>query len=99
MSLLHLFITMPLPDWSGVSSCPLVLKAECVLRCFHQCNHHEPLSVAEITTSVFALASMMARCDPPPRHMHGDVNAEVITNRTKRTILFVDKSPTGSRCA
>merc|ERR1711862_805472 len=72
--------------------------------------YHEQLSVAEITNSCFEPASMMAKCDP--RHgkymacclMHGgdvvpkDVNAAVATIKTKRTIQFVDWSPTGFKC-
>merc|ERR1712028_285253 len=72
--------------------------------------YHEQLSVAEITNSAFEPASMMAKCDPS----HGkymacclmyrgdvvpkDVNAAVATIKTKRTIQFVDWSPTGFKC-
>ena len=69
--------------------------------------YHEQLSVAEITMSVFEPASMFVKCDP--RHgkymaccmmyrgdvVPKDVNASVATIKTKRTIQFVDWSPTG----
>merc|ERR1711904_412926 len=72
--------------------------------------HHEQLSVAELTNSVFEPASMMVKCDP--RHgkymaccmmyrgdvVPKDVNASVATIKTKRTIQFVDWSPTGFKC-
>merc|ERR1712139_505430 len=72
--------------------------------------YHEQLSVAEITNSVFEPASMMVKCDP--RHgkyvaccmmyrgdvVPKDVNAAVATIKTKRTIQFVDWSPTGFKC-
>jgi len=72
--------------------------------------YHEQLSVAEITNSSFEPASMMAKCDP--RHgkymaccmmyrgdvVPKDVNASVATIKTKRTIQFVDWSPTGFKC-
>ena len=72
--------------------------------------YHEQLSVAEITNSVFEPASMMVKCDP--RHgkymaccmmyrgdvVPKDVNASVATVKTKRTIQFVDWSPTGFKC-
>merc|ERR1711971_34680 len=72
--------------------------------------YHEQLSVAEITNSVFEPASMMVKCDP--RHgkymacclmyrgdvVPKDVNASVATIKTKRTIQFVDWSPTGFKC-
>merc|ERR1712227_25609 len=72
--------------------------------------YHEQLSVAEITNSAFEPASMMAKCDP--RHgkymaccmmyrgdvVPKDVNASVATIKTKRTIQFVDWSPTGFKC-
>merc|ERR1712194_126052 len=72
--------------------------------------YHEQLSVAELTNSVFEPASMMVKCDP--RHgkymacclmYRGDVvpkdaNASVATIKTKRTIQFVDWSPTGFKC-
>jgi len=69
--------------------------------------HHQQLTVAEITNSAFEPANMMAKCDP--RHgkfmavclmyrgdvVPKDVNAAVATIKTKRTIQFVDWSPTG----
>merc|ERR1712065_67439 len=72
--------------------------------------YHEQLSVAEITMSVFEPAAMMVKCDP--RHgkymacclmyrgdvVPKDVNAAVATIKTKRTIQFVDWSPTGFKC-
>jgi hypothetical protein len=72
--------------------------------------YHEQLSVAELTNSVFEPASMMVKCDP--RHgkymaccmmyrgdvVPKDVNASVATVKTKRTIQFVDWSPTGFKC-
>mmetsp|Transcript_11774 Transcript_11774/g.22696 ORF Transcript_11774/g.22696 Transcript_11774/m.22696 type:complete len:239 (-) Transcript_11774:81-797(-) len=71
---------------------------------------HEALSVAEITSTAFEPACMMAKCDP--RHgkymacclmyrgdvIPKDVNAAVATIKTKRTIQFVDWSPTGFKC-
>merc|ERR1739847_160731 len=72
--------------------------------------YHEQLSVAEITSAAFESASMMAKCDP--RHgkymatclmyrgdvVPKDVNAAVVTIKTKRTIQFVDWCPTGFKC-
>jgi tubulin alpha len=72
--------------------------------------YHEQLSVAEITNAAFEPASMMTKCDP--RHgkymacclmyrgdvVPKDVNAAVATIKTKRTIQFVDWSPTGFKC-
>merc|ERR1711865_1080388 len=72
--------------------------------------YHEQLSVAEITNSAFEPASSMCKCDP--RHgkymacclmyrgdvVPKDVNASVATIKTKRTIQFVDWSPTGFKC-
>merc|ERR1711964_218332 len=63
-----------------------------------------------ITNSVFEPAAMMVKCDP--RHgkymaccmmyrgdvVPKDVNASVATIKTKRTIQFVDWSPTGFKC-
>merc|ERR1712058_209196 len=57
--------------------------------------YHEQLSVAEITNSVFEPACCMVnRGDVVPK----DVNAAVATIKTKRTIQFVDWSPTGFKC-
>jgi len=72
--------------------------------------HHEQLTVAEITNAAFEPNNMMAKCDP--RHgkymavclmyrgdvVPKDVNAAVATIKTKRTIQFVDWSPTGFKC-
>ncbi|TYI43402.1 hypothetical protein ES332_A01G167400v1 [Gossypium tomentosum] len=72
--------------------------------------YHEQLSVAEITSSAFEPASMMAKCDP--RHgkymacclmYRGDVvpkevNAALATIKTKMTIQFVNWCPTGFKC-
>jgi tubulin alpha len=72
--------------------------------------YHEKLSVAELTTSCFEPANMMAKCDP--RHgkymacclmyrgdvVPKDVNAAVANIKTKRTIQFVDWCPTGFKC-
>jgi tubulin alpha len=71
---------------------------------------HDNLSVAELTSSVFEPSNSMAQCDP--RHgkymacclmYRGDivpqeVNSAVATIKTKRTIQFVDWSPTGFKC-
>ncbi|CUF15755.1 alpha tubulin, putative, partial [Bodo saltans] len=65
---------------------------------------------AEISNAVFEPAAMMTKCDP--RHgkymaaclmyrgdvVPKDVNAAVATIKTKRTIQFVDWSPTGFKC-
>jgi len=67
----------------------------------------EAFSVSELTNLAFEPANMMAKCDP--RHgkymacclmfrgdvVSKDVNAAVATIKTKRTIQFVDWSPTG----
>ncbi|KAK8283035.1 hypothetical protein V6Z12_D08G066600 [Gossypium hirsutum] len=72
--------------------------------------YHEQLSVAEITSSAFEPASMMAKCNP--RHgkymacclmyrgdvVPKDVNAALATIKTKMTIQFVDWCPTGFKC-
>ena len=69
--------------------------------------YHEALSVAEITNGVFEPANMMVKCDP--RHgkymaccmmyrgdvVPKDVNASIVTIKSKRTIQFVDWCPTG----
>jgi tubulin alpha len=68
--------------------------------------YHEALSVAEITNGVFEPANMMVKCDP--RHgkymaccmmyrgdvVPKDVNASIVTIKSKRTIQFVDWCPT-----
>merc|ERR1711881_646679 len=72
--------------------------------------YHEQMSVADITNSVFEPANQMVKCDP--RHgkymaccmmyrgdvVPKDVNAAIGTIKTKRTIQFVDWSPTGFKC-
>jgi tubulin alpha len=71
---------------------------------------HEQLSVAEITVSAFEPVNQFAKCDP--RHgkyistclmyrgdvVPKDVNAAVATIKTKKTVQFVDWSPTGFKC-
>ena len=68
--------------------------------------YHESLTVAEITNGVFEPANMMVKCDP--RHgkymacclmyrgdvVPKDVNASIVTIKSKRTIQFVDWCPT-----
>jgi len=68
---------------------------------------HEQMSVAEITNTVFEPANSMVACDPRRgKYMaccmmyrgdvvHKDVTASIATIKTKRTIQFVDWSPTG----
>jgi len=72
-----------------------------------QNSHHESLSVAELTTALFETQNTMAKCDP--RHgkymacclmyrgdvVPKDVTAAVSVVKTKKTIQFVDWSPTG----
>jgi len=67
--------------------------------------YHEALSIAEITNGVFEPANMMVKCDP--RHgkymavcmmyrgdvVPKDVNAAIVTIKSKRTIQFVDWCP------
>ena len=69
----------------------------------------EQLSVAEITM-VFEPAAMMVKCHPRNGKCMAcclmfrgdvvpkDVNAAITTIKTKRTIQFVDWSPTGFKC-
>lgn len=71
---------------------------------------NETLSVSELTNAVFEPHNMMAKCDP--RHgkymacclmYRGEVvpketTAAVAAIKTKRTIQFVDWSPTGFKC-
>jgi len=71
---------------------------------------HETLSVAQITSDVLEPSSFMVKCDP--RHgkymavslmYRGDVvtketNAAIQALKSKRTIQFVDWSPTGFKC-
>jgi len=72
--------------------------------------YHEQNSVAELTNALFEPANMMAKCDP--RHgkymscclmYRGDIVPKDVTSaisviKTKRTIQFVDWSPTGFKC-
>ena len=69
--------------------------------------YHEQLSVAQLTNSCFEPANQMVKCDP----RHGkymsccllyrgdvtptDVNSAIQNIKTKRSIMFVDWSPTG----
>lgn len=69
--------------------------------------HHEIGSVQELTNAVFEPAAMMAKCDPRQgKYMacclmyRGDVVPKEVSQavamiKTKRTIQFVDWSPTG----
>lgn len=73
-------------------------------------SHHETLTVAELTNSVFEPQNMMAKCDP--RHgkymacclmyrgdiVPKDVSAAVGVMKGKSTVQFVDWSPTGFKC-
>jgi tubulin alpha len=71
---------------------------------------HETLSVSELTNAVFEPSSMMAKCDPRRGKYMAcclmyrgdvvpkDVTAAVGVIKTKRTIQFVDWSPTGFKC-
>ncbi|GIX66284.1 tubulin alpha chain [Babesia caballi] len=68
---------------------------------------HEYMSVGEITNSAFDTASMMAECDPRLGHYMAcclmyrgdvvpkDVNSAISHVKTKKTVRFVDWSPTG----
>jgi len=72
--------------------------------------YHSSLTIQELTNSVFEPQNMMAKCDP--RHgkymscclmyrgdiVPKDVTAAVAVIKTKRTIQFVDWSPTGFKC-
>jgi len=71
---------------------------------------HEALSVAEMTSSAFKESNMMAKFDPN----HGkymaccmmyrgdvvpkDISAAIAAVKTKRSVQFVDWSPTGFKC-
>lgn len=69
--------------------------------------YHEQLSVAQLTNSCFEPANQMVKCDPRNgKYMSccllyrgdvspTDVNAAITTIKSKRSILFVDWSPTG----
>jgi len=73
-------------------------------------SFHESYSVAELTSSLFEPANMMAKCDPRRgKYMSvclmyrgdivpKDVTAAIATIKTKRTIQFVDWCPTGFKC-
>jgi len=72
--------------------------------------YHETGSIQELTNAVFEPSAMMAKCDP--RHgkymacclmYRGDIVPKDVTQavaviKTKRTIQFVDWSPTGFKC-
>jgi len=71
---------------------------------------HESHSVAELTTALFEPGNMMVKCDPRNGKYMAcclmyrgdvvpkDVSAAVATIKTKRTIQFVEWSPTGFKC-
>jgi len=71
---------------------------------------HEQMSVAELTNSVFEPTNMMVKCDPRNGKYMAcclmyrgdvvpkDVSAAVAVMKTKKTIQFVDWSPTGFKC-
>lgn len=72
--------------------------------------YHEEMSVAEITSSVFEPNASFAKCDPRTGRYIAvslnyrgediypkDVNAAVASIRTKKSIQFVDWSPTGMK--
>merc|ERR1712058_202202 len=85
------------------------LVAQCISSLTASLRFDGALNV-DITNSVFEPAAMMVKCDP--RHgkymaccmmyrgdvVPKDVNAAVATIKTKRTIQFVDWSPTGFKC-
>jgi len=68
------------------------------------------MSVSELTNAVFEPQNMMAKCDPRQGKYMAcclmyrgdvvpkDVNAAVSIVKNKRTIQFVDWSPTGFKC-
>jgi len=72
--------------------------------------HHEQFTVSQLTNSVFEPGNMMAKCDPMKGKYMAcclmyrgdvvpkDVTAAVGAIKTKRTIQFVDWSPTGFKC-
>jgi tubulin alpha len=73
-------------------------------------SYYDAMTVSELTNAAFEPASMMAKCDP--RHgkymscclmyrgdiVPKDVTAAIATIKTKKTIQFVDWSPTGFKC-
>lgn len=72
---------------------------------------HESNSVSQITAAAFDPQNLMVKCDPRNgKYMacclmyrgdvvHKDVNAAVTQIKQKRSIRFVDWSPTGFKCA
>ena len=98
-----------LPDESGaVSADPLHVSSYAPVISAEKA-YHEQLSVSELSNSVFEPSSMMANCDPHHGKyiacamimmyrgdvVAKDVKASVGTIKTKRTIQFVDRCPTG----
>jgi tubulin alpha len=93
-------ILVPYPriHFLAMSYAPLVSNAK---------SHHEALSVYDLTASVFDPTNLLSQVDP----RHGkylsaallfrgditpkDVNTALVTIKTKKTIQFVDWSPTG----
>jgi len=71
---------------------------------------HEQFSVAQLTNSVFEPSNLMAKCDPSiGKYMAcclmyrgnvipQDASAAVSALKTKKTVQFVDWSPTGFKC-
>jgi len=72
--------------------------------------HHEQFTVGQLTNSVFEAQSMMVKCDPNRGKYMAcclmyrgdvvpkDVTAAISVIKTKKTIQFVDWSPTGFKC-
>jgi len=72
--------------------------------------YHDSHSVAELTSALFEPGNMMVKCDPRNGKYMAcclmyrgdvvpkDVSAAVATIKTKRTIQFVEWSPTGFKC-
>jgi len=72
--------------------------------------YHEALTVSELTNSVFEPENIMAKCDPRNGKYMAcclmyrgdivpkDVTAAIAVIKTKRSIQFVDWSPTGFKC-
>jgi len=73
-------------------------------------SYHEAMSVTELTNSAFEPQNMMAKCDPRQgKYMScclmyrgdvvpKDVNAAISVIKQKRSVQFVDWSPTGFKC-
>eukprot|EP01117_Protostelium_nocturnum_P001962 TRINITY_DN12617_c0_g1_i1.p2 TRINITY_DN12617_c0_g1~~TRINITY_DN12617_c0_g1_i1.p2 ORF type:complete len:449 (-),score=158.00 TRINITY_DN12617_c0_g1_i1:278-1624(-) len=73
-------------------------------------SYYDAMTVSELTNAAFEPSSMMAKCDP--RHgkymscclmyrgdiVPKDVTASIAVIKTKKTIQFVDWSPTGFKC-